>query len=298
MEFKFPIPPGYTTLPVWTGSGFQIGPEHVAILKYTQCDAGWDANLTEFHEVAAEAGNHYIDRASRLHARHELQKIIKNKKNCEILEIGSSSGYLLQEIKDSFPESFLIGSDCISEPLEKISQKIPGIPLLQFDIVNCPLPDNCVDVVVALNVLEHIEDDQTALKQFFRILKPGGYAIIEVPAHQELYDFYDEQLKHFRRYSIHNLCSLATQAKFTIVRASHLGFFMYPGFRYLKLKNMQGTKRTSSQRRSDMKNLIQFGGPVVNGLLFLLMRMELFMGKFIQYPTGIRCLILLKKEIE
>lgn len=297
MEFKFPIPPGYSIEPVWTGSGFRIESELVPVLKYTHCDAGWDADLTEFHEVAAESGNHYIDRASRFHACLELEKIIENK-SAVILEIGSSSGYLLQEIKTSFPELALIGSDCISESLEKISKKKTDIPLLQFDLVNCPLPNNCVDVVIALNVLEHIQDDEPALKQIFRIIKPGGYAVIEVPANQELYDFYDEHLKHFRRYSLKDLCTLAIRAKFSIIRASHLGFFIYPGFRYLKLRNTQEKMRTDSQKQTDMKNMIQLGGSTINGLLFFLMRIELFIGNYIQYPVGIRCITLLKKEIE
>ena len=140
MEVKFPILPGNNEEPVWTGAGFQIGSENVPVLKYTQCNIGWDAALTDFHEKEVEAGNYYIDRASRLHAQSELERHIKNK-NAVILEIGSSSGYLFRDIKKSFPETFLIGSDCIPEPLENIARKMPEVPLIQFDLVECPLPD-------------------------------------------------------------------------------------------------------------------------------------------------------------
>jgi SAM-dependent methyltransferase len=297
MGFKFPIPPGYTEEPIWMGNCFGIGSKKLSVLRYTECDAGWDASLTDFHEKEAEAGNHYIDRASRFRACNEL----KNKVHADsavILEIGSSSGYLLGEIKTFFPESFLIGSDCILEPLEKIAQKKLDIPLIQFDLFNCPLPGNCVDVIVALNVLEHIKDDEAAIKQIYRILKPGGYAIIEVPANQGLYDFYDEQLKHFRRYALRDLKKLANKAGFTICSASHLGFFVYPGFKYMKLRNKQSKLGTDSQKQTRMKNQIQFGGPVINNLFYLLMKIELALGKYIQYPIGIRCLLLLKKEFE
>lgn len=294
MEFKFPIPPGYIIEPIWIGNGFLIGSKKLPVLKYNGCDAGWDASLTDFHEKEAEAGNHYIDRASRLNALMELEKSIPNK-SAVILEIGSSSGYLLREIKTSFPESFLIGSDCIPEPLENIARKILDIPLIQFDLVNCPLPDNCVDIIVALNVLEHIKDDEAALKQMYRILKPDGYAIIEVPASQDLYDFYDEQLKHFRRYDIEALCDIAIKSKFTIVRASHLGFFIYPAFRLMKLRNKRQKMENAAQKQTIMKNQIQLGGPLFNNLLFLLMQFELCLGKCISYRLGIRCLISLKK---
>jgi len=293
--FKFPTPPGYEKEPVWTGRDFQIGSEKVAILKYTQCNAGWDADLTEFHEKAAEAGNHYIDRASRLYACLELEKSEKDQ-NTVILEIGSSSGYLLKEIKTSFPESFLIGSDCIPEPLEKISEKMPGIPLIQFDLVNCPLPDNCVDVVVALNVLEHIKDDEAALKQIYRILKPGGYAIIEVPANSQLYDFYDEQLKHFRRYDSMGLKQMSLGCGFVLSKSTHLGFCIYPAFKLIKIQNKRKNKHLdSNQKQISIKTQIRFGGPIVNRILFTVMLFELYLGKSIPYPWGIRCALTLKK---
>jgi len=60
--------------------------------------------------------------------------------------------------------------------------------------------NDSVDAVVIVNVLEHIEDDQSALKQLFRILKPGGYLLIFVPALQGLMSTLDVMHGHFRRY--------------------------------------------------------------------------------------------------
>ncbi|MFA6362411.1 methyltransferase domain-containing protein [Methanoregula sp.] len=294
MGFKFPIPPGYRENPVWTGNGFRIGSENVPVLHYTVCDAGWTSYLTEFHEAEADQGNHYIDRASRLHACNELEKNLSADR--VVLEIGSSSGYLLRDIKKAFPGVFIIGSDCIPEPLGKIAKHHPDIPLIQFDLVNCPLPDNCVDVIVALNVLEHIEDDSAALRQIHRILKPGGHAIIEVPANPDLYDFYDEQLKHFRRYALDELSQTAKNAGFAVQCASHLGFFVYPAFRFMKLRNKQKMKQTEVETQNSVKHLIQLGGPVMNEVLYFLMKMELNLGRVIRYSRGIRCLITLKKE--
>ncbi len=294
MEFKFPTPPGYLEEPVWTGDGFQIGEEKVQILKYTQCSSGWDASLTEFHEKEVEAGDYYIDRASRLHAQFELEKTNRDK-NAIILEIGSSSGYLLRDIKKIFPEKILIGSDCIPEPLEKIAKNIAGIPLLQFDLIDCPFPDNCIDVIIALNVLEHIEDDETALQQIYRILKPGGYAILEMPANQDLYDFFDEQLKHFRRYNLNQFCKLASKLKFSIIRASHFGFFIYPAFKFVKLRNKRRGKENSDYSKTNVKELIHMGGVFNDYFLFWIMFIEIHLGKIIRYPTGIRCLLTLRK---
>ena len=52
MEFKFPIPPGYTEEPLWNGNCFKIGSKKLSVLKYTQSKTGWDASLTDFYEEA------------------------------------------------------------------------------------------------------------------------------------------------------------------------------------------------------------------------------------------------------
>ena len=52
-----------------------------------------------------------------------------------------------------------MGADVVVEPLQKLAELWPEVPFFRFDLTHCPLPDNCVDAVVILNVLEHIEDD-------------------------------------------------------------------------------------------------------------------------------------------
>lgn len=293
--FTFPVPPGYNEIPIWTGQNFQIGSEKVAVLEYTHCNIGWTADLTEFHEQEADAGYHYIDRASRNHAQSELEQYIHNNK-VVILEIGSSSGYLIRDIKNSFPGSYIIGSDCIPEPLKKIAERVHGIPLLQFDLVSCPLPDNCIDVIIALNVLEHIKEDESALKQIYRILKPGGCAIIEVPANSQLFDFYDEQLKHFRRYNLKELREMSARAGFNLSKSTHLGFFIYPVFKLMKLQNKRENNHLNSYQKQDrIKNQIRFGGPIINRILCMVMFFELQLGKILSYPRGIRCALTLLK---
>jgi len=296
MDLLFPIPPGYSDVPVWTGQGFQIGSKILPFLIYTQCNTGWDVGLTDFHEQEADAGNHYIDRTSRLHTIRKLERYIKDS-DAVVLEIGSSSGYLIRDIKQSKPSLSLIGSDCIPDPLRKISINNPNIPLIQFDLNRCPLPDNCIDIVVALNVLEHIQDDETAMQQIYRILKPGGYAIIEVPANQDLYDLYDEQLKHFRRYNFYDFAKKAKKNNFAIIEASHIGFFIYPIFKYVKLKNKKCSGLSDLDQKKKVSKFIRFGGPIMSNLLFFFLILELNLGRVIRYPFGIRCVFVLRKLI-
>jgi SAM-dependent methyltransferase len=52
---------------------------------------------------------------------------------------------------------------------------------LKIDIHRIPLPDNSFDVVLCNHVLEHVDDDIKAMKELYRVLKPGGFAILQVP---------------------------------------------------------------------------------------------------------------------
>jgi len=90
------------------------------------------------------------------------------------------------------------------------------------------VPDSSVDYVYTLNVLEHIQDDQDAIANLFRCLKPGGRLLVYVPAFQLLYSSMDDHVGHFRRYRRGTLVTSLRQAGFEVDRARYvdsLGFF-------------------------------------------------------------------------
>jgi SAM-dependent methyltransferase len=94
-------------------------------------------------------------------------------------------------------------------------------------------------------VLEHIDNDFKALQEIQRILRPGGLAHIEVPADPPSFDLYDEVLMHFRRYRLGDLTTKAREAGFAILKATHLGFFVYPLFKMGKRRNQKAGKNVS-----------------------------------------------------
>jgi SAM-dependent methyltransferase len=284
----FPPPPNTTELPVWTGRGFQIGDRLLPILSYEATASAWTDELTLFHENLA-GDSHFIDIASRRQAIFQVARYAQETSPV-ILDIGCSSGFLLADLKDAFPQAYVMGADAVLGPLLNRARTSPEIPLLHFDLTRCPLPDNSVNVAILLNVLEHIEDDALAVRQVFRILKPGGIAVIEVPAGPELYDIYDELLMHYRRYQMAGLSRLASDAGFSILRQSHLGFFLYPAFFLVKQLRRKKRADIPEQEIPAMvsRNIKQTGD---NFLFETLMRMELAAGKLLSYPVGIRCLI-------
>ncbi len=289
MELPFTLPPIHSTseVPVWKNNHFRMGNDITMVLQYHTNENGWNDALTLFHEETA-GDQHVIDRASRYHAGMQLKKNINNKFPT-ILEIGCSSGFMLQYMQQIFPQALVMGADIVTTPLLTLSQRMPRTPLFQFDLLRCPLPDQCLDAVVMLNVLEHIEDDEAALKQVFRILKPGGVLVLEVPAGPHLYDIYDKHLMHYRRYTLAELRAKVKKQLFSIKYESHLGVLMYPGFWWVKKRNQRFlTAPEVTQRQIIEKNIQQTKS---NLLLHGLMQLELFLGRIVSYPAGIRAVM-------
>jgi len=289
----YPWPPGADgSRPEWTGSAFRVSGREVRVMTYTAGSSGWSDGLTQLHEESA-GGDHPIDRMSRDWAVAALRR--HNRHDAPtLLEIGCSSGFLLRRLKTDFPQATVIGSDFLKDPLDRLAAHLTGIPLLQFDAVRCPLPDESIDATILLNVLEHIGHDLDAMRQVARILRPGGIAVVEVPAGPHLYDAYDEHLQHYRRYSASSLRSLLASAGLTIVDQSHLGVFAYPGFIAVKRRNQRFLNAADSDvRRQLVETEIRQtrGSRLLRGVL----RVEAWLGRFVSFPFGIRCVAVGRK---
>lgn len=289
---QWPTPSDASASPVWTGTAFQVGAESRRVLAYDVAASHWSGDLTDLHEVEA-GSNHPIDRASRALAVRSLVCWLPSDGERVVIDVGCSSGFVLEQIQQALPGVSLIGSDYLMAPLEKLGARLPKIPLLQFDLRRCPLPDACVDGVTALNVLEHIDDDRAALENIARILKPGGVAHIEAPQGPGLYDIYDEHLMHHRRYRLSELLTLARECGLRPIQGTHLGFFVYPMFFAVKKRQQRWLDSPAEMKRAKVAGQIKSSSQSL--LLSAAMRLELRVGRWVNYPVGIRCVAVLAK---
>lgn len=289
LPFPLAFPPqsGSSDTPVWTGNGFRIGDHEVPILSYEVGRSGWTDELTDFHNDTS-GEDHYIERASRNHTLAELRRWLTADRPV-IMDIGCSTGLTLKALRREFPTAALVGADFVHGFLEALAHNLEGVPLLQFDLTSCPLPDRSLDAVVLLNVLEHIERDEAALTHVARILKPDGIAIIEVPAGPQLYDVYDNIWLHHRRYSMRELLGKLGSAGLQVLEKSHLGFFLYPPFWVVKKRN----QRYLGQSREIQQAIVSRSVATARShpLMHRLMEAEAHLRKLIYYPFGIRCLV-------
>jgi SAM-dependent methyltransferase len=291
-QFPWPLLPNSGESPSWNGRRFLVGAVELDYLGYGGSDSAWSDELTAMHEAEATSV-HPIDIASRSLAIGSMEQVMKDP-YATLLDIGSSSGFLIEELRKAFPTAAIIGSDYLASVVAHAAHRWENTPFIQFDLRRCPLPEGCIDGVTALNVLEHIDDDRTALKEIHRILRHGGIAHIEVPADPSCYDIYDEVLLHYRRYRLNELTATAKELGFQTERATHLGFSLYPAFRFVKAL---GRSRSSGLSTAEKKTIVagRIRNTARSRVLTCLLSAENWLGNYVTYPIGIRAIVRLKK---
>jgi SAM-dependent methyltransferase len=91
-----------------------------------------------------------------------------------------------------------------------------GLPTLRGDATALPVADASLDLVVAFDVLEHLDDDDAAVRVVRRVLRPGGRYLVAVPCDPRLWSAHDEAVGHVRRYTRATLSSLLVRGGFSL----------------------------------------------------------------------------------
>jgi SAM-dependent methyltransferase len=287
--FRVPHPTDKSATVPWNNGMFEYDGRRVRVLAYEVSPSGWTDQLTQLHEETG-GSNHFIDIASRQYACSEVMRCVRRPAST-ILEIGCSSGFLLRDLVARLPDHHVFGADYTRATLKLLGRRLPDVPLIQFDLTRCPLPSDSVDVIVLLNVLEHIDDHETAVAQLFRIVRPGGAVIIEVPTGPSLFDVYDRVLMHHRRYAMRGLTKLIERHGFIVERRSHLGFFLYPAFFVAKRLNQARYPIGGALDEQRLVAGIIKATRRSSALMNVVMRCEQVLRAYVYLPFGVRCLI-------
>jgi glycosyltransferase involved in cell wall biosynthesis len=151
-----------------------------------------------------------------------------------VLEIGAGMGNLTRLLLPG--RKRYVATDVDREHLERLRTRLSHRPRLETAELNAA-DTGCLeayrgqmDTVVCLNVLEHIEDDSSALKNIHSMLRDGGRAVILVPCGQSIFNSLDEELGHFRRYSEDQLRQRMTEAGFNVETVLRFNRASRPGW--------------------------------------------------------------------
>ena len=132
-------------------------------------------------------------------------------------DFGAGTGYVLQGMRSIKPDLKLYGSDLSVASLAWVDSLLDGdVRLFHTDADHIPYSEH-FDVIGAFDVLEHIEDEQTVLRAFYKAIKPGGGVLLTVPQHMSLWSRLDDETGHQRRYRGDELAVKVKAAGFSVV---------------------------------------------------------------------------------
>lgn len=204
-----------------------------------------------------------------------------------IIDVGCGTGANL-----TFLEQFgeVVGLDSSLLALSFCRQREHHL-LVQASATSLPCADGSVDVITMLDVLEHLEDDVGALLELHRVLRPGGYLLVTVPAYQWLWSEHDEALHHKRRYGARELRRKVEGAGLHIVKLSYAISAVLPviaAFRFAqRLRPRTGEPKTAH---------IQLPRPL-NQLLIAYLKCEAFALRFVRLPCGVSLVCVAQKPL-
>lgn len=202
---------------------------------------------------------------------------VKKRKSNIVLDVGCGTGGNL-ELLSSY--GLCIGIDISPLALSICREHWDG-NLICADACSLPFRNCSVDLIAALDVLEHLQDDVSALREFWRILKPNGILIVTAPAFMFLWSGHDIALGHFRRYTMSELKLKLNKVGFAIQKLSYAICPLLPFvfvFRKLQLIAQHNMKKHTA--------LIELPKPL-NRALIAMLQLEATLLKYIDLPFGV-----------
>jgi SAM-dependent methyltransferase len=159
------------------------------------------------------------------------------------------------------------GLDISRQILEAIDR--PERKLVQADLTQ-ELPANTekFDGLLALDVIEHLDDDCGAVRRFSELLRPGGIGIISVPGRPDLFSEYDEIQGHRRRYVPERLREALACAALEVRRIFWWGQWMVPILRRMRSKEQSSNPGKPAKTYAEYLRLPPWPGPLIMNMLY------------------------------
>ncbi len=159
--------------------------------------------------------------------RNKLNKFLSEiAPPARVLDIGPAGGFQTKIARSMFG-----GENTFALEYNFAAAKIckSRIPLtINGDGELLPLKSMSIDVVICMDTLEHIKNDSKVVQEVLRILKPGGFFFVSVPALQILWSKHDESVGHFRRYEKKPLMRLLQRNSFKILKIEYFNVLLFP----------------------------------------------------------------------
>ncbi len=163
--------------------------------------------------------------------------------------------------------------------------------VVQSRLEALPFAAASFDIVTALDVLEHVDDDMKALEEILRVTRAGGVLIVTVPAYGFLWSEHDEALHHRRRYIASELRRKLTHAGFEVERISYyMSLLFLPILTYRLAQNLRTRPMLAKTSHVIFPEWL-------NSLLIKLLGFERLLLRWINLPFGVSIVCRARKVV-
>jgi len=241
----------------------------------------------EYSVMYGLEGSHWWFKGRRRIVFLQAGTYLKNKKDLKILDIGCGTGIMMKNF-EKYGNVF--GLDMHFPALE-FCLKRGIINIVCADAINLPFKANSFDVVGIFDVLYHkgVKNDVKAMKEIFKVLKPGGILILTDSADMKLWSKHDIAAHARERYTLITLANRIKSAGFKILKISYFNTALYPAvFAVRKID-------TIFNKNEPAKSNIKKTNPLLSSILYLMLAFEGFLLKFLNFPFGVSIFAIAKK---
>lgn len=177
------------------------------------------------------------------HSRRLMRRMTDDLNPASILDIGGGEGSLLQALSAAHPNAKMTGTDLAATAVELARQRMPQAEFAVLDVVKDRLPKS-FDLVVCADVVEHIDDDQSALNNMAAMTHAGGHVVVATL--QGRMRNFEKDVGHVRNYIPGELEEKMRRAGLVIDRVIAWGFPFYSPL-YRDFLDMTGSKGTTGK---------------------------------------------------
>lgn len=248
-------------------------------------------------EMDAIEGRHWWFRGKRRLVGPLVERMLAGRDaGATVLEVGCGTGGNLAWFAARHPLARFLGLDfdagAAAFSRAKSEAAPRGFGVLRGDGLRLPLADGAVAGALALDIVEHFEDDAAVLAELFRVLEPGASLVLSVPAWPSLWSPHDEVLHHKRRYVPREFVALVRAAGFEVAERRGFNFLLLPPIWLVRrLKRGRAAARDDRQAETDFFDL---PGPL-NALLSGLFVIEAALVRLLPIRSGVSVLVRARK---